>query len=59
MLLDFAVKGLVKSQFRIEKMDKLTEMSGKLRNQEILMIVGNGVIKDPIYNFSLCRFFKT
>lgn len=52
MLLDFAVKGLVKSQFRIEKMDKL-------RNREFLMIVGNGVIKDPIYNFSLCRFFKT
>ena len=51
-MLDFAAGGIVKSQLRVEKMDKLTEVSGNL------MTVGDGVIDGPIDKLSLCRFFK-
>lgn len=57
-VMEFAARGIIKAQFRIEKMDKLTEVSGKVRNMEVAVAVGDDVIKNPIDDFLLCRFFK-
>lgn len=50
-VLDFAARGIIKTQFRIEKMDRLTEVSENLRNLEGLVMAGNGVIEGSIDYF--------
>ncbi|MCJ1424932.1 hypothetical protein MMC29_002820 [Sticta canariensis] len=58
-VLGFTARGIVKTHFRVEKMDSLTEMSGNLHNLVEVVAVGDAIMKGQTDNFlRVLRFSK-
>ena len=55
-VMGFTARGIVKTHFRVEKTDSLTEMSGNLRNLDEVVAIGDAIMKGQTDN--LLRVFR-